>query len=132
METNIKKAFLFLSFALFISVASFAQAKTVSDDEIAFVNFIKVQEGQLYFAVKFNNSLGRRIDISVNDADGDNLYRGNFSGKNFGKVFSAPAELGKLVVIIRSYATKAEHKFEISSEARVIRDAYVTAVSNRQ
>lgn len=127
MET-IKSAFLFLAIIFLTSFASVAQDKTTASDETAFVNFLKVQEGQLYFTVKFNNSLGRRIDITINDAFGENLYQGNFSGKDFGKVFRAPAELGKLVVTIRSYATKAEHKFEISSEARVIQGAYVTAL----
>jgi hypothetical protein len=126
--STFKRAFIFLSIALLTSFASFAQDKTVASDESAFVNFLKVQNGDLYFTVKFNNSLGRRFDITVHDAFGENLYRGNFSGKDFGKVFRAPVELGKLVVTIRSFATKAEHKFEISSEARTVRDAYVTAV----
>jgi hypothetical protein len=128
METISKRAFIFLSIVLLTSFASLAQDKTVETDETAFVNFLKVHNGQLYFTVKFHNSLGRRFDITVNDSYGENLYRGNFSGKDFGRVFRAPAELGKLVITIRSFATKAEHKFEISSEARIIREAYVTAV----
>jgi hypothetical protein len=127
MET-IKSAFLILSIIFLASFAAVAQDKTTANDETAFVNYLKVQDGQLYFTVKFHNSVGRRFDITVYDTNGENLYRGNFSGKEFGKVFRAPAELGKLVVTIRSYATRTEHKFEISSEARVIREAYVTAL----
>jgi hypothetical protein len=127
MET-VKRVLITLSFAVFTSFASFSQDKAASDDETAFVNFLKVQNGQVFFTIKYHNELGRRFDITVNDAYGENLYRGNFSGKEFGKVFRAPAELGKLVVTIRSYATKKEHKFEISSEPRFIQEAYVTIV----
>lgn len=126
METI--KRVLTLSIALFISFASFSQDKAASDDETAFVNFLKVQDGHLFFTIKYHNELGRRFDITVNDADGENLYRGKFTGKDFGKVFRAPAELGKLVVTIRGYGKKTEHKFEISSEPRLIRDTYVTLV----
>ena len=126
---NFRRAVLFLAIALMTSFTSFSQDSTSTvAAEPAYVNFLRVTNGQLFFTVKFNNPSGRRFDIVVNDAYGENLYRGNFSGKDFGKVFRAPAELGKLVVTIRSFATKAEHKFEISSEARVIREAYVTAM----
>jgi hypothetical protein len=124
----IKKALTFLTIALFTSFVGVAQHKAVDNDESAFVNFLKEQNGQLYFTVKYQNAQGRRFDITVYDSYGENLYRGNFKGKDFAKVFRAPAELGKLVVSIRGYGKKAEHKFEISSEARIIRGAYVTAV----
>ena len=128
-----KCAILFLSIVLFASFSSIAQdsTSTVAADP-AYVNFLRVQNGQLFFTVKFNNPNGRRFDIVVNDAWGENLYHGNFTGKDFGKVFRAPAELGKLYVSIRPYGQKAEHKFEISSESRLVQDIYVTAMSNRQ
>ena len=130
---NFRRAILFLALVFMTSFTSFAQdsTSTVAADP-AYVNFLRVTNGQLFFTVKFNNPSGRRFDIVVNDADGENLYRGNFNGKEFGKVFRAPAELGKLYVSIRPYGQKAEHKFEISSEARLVQDIYVTAMSIRQ
>ena len=130
---KIKTAALFLSIALLTSISSLGQdsTSTVTVDP-AYVNFIRVTNGQLFFAVKFMNPNGRRFDIVINDSDGENLYRGNFSGKDFGKVFRAPAELGRLYVTIRPYGQRTEHKFEISSEARLVQDIYVTAMSNRQ
>jgi hypothetical protein len=129
---NFKRAFIILSIAVLTSFSSFAQDSTTVAADPAYVHFLRVTNGQLFFAVKFNNPNGRRFDIIVNDSDGENLYRGNFSGKDFGKVFRAPAELGKLYVSIRPYGQKTEHKFEISSEARLVQDIYVTAMSNRQ
>lgn len=130
---NFKRAFIILSIAVLTSFSSFAQdsTSTVTVDP-AYVNFLRVTNGQLFFAVKFNNPNGRRFDIVINDSDGENLYRGNFSGKDFGKIFRAPAELGRLYVTIRPYGQKTEHKFEISSEARLVQDIYVTAMSNRR
>lgn len=130
---NFKSAFLFLSIVALTSFSSFAQdsTSTVTADP-AYVNFLRVTNGHLFFTVKFHNESGRRFDVVVNDSYGENLYRGNFNGKDFGKVFRAPAELGKLYVTIRPYGQKTEHKFEISSEARLVQDIYVTAMSNRQ
>jgi hypothetical protein len=82
--------------------------------------------------VKFLNPDGRRFDIVVNDSYGENLYQGNFGGKEFGKIFRAPVELGKLYVTIRPYGRKTGHKFEISSEARIVQETYVTTMTNRQ
>jgi hypothetical protein len=130
---NFRSAFLILSIAVLTSLSSFAQDSTSTvAAEPAYVNFLRVTNGQLFFTVKFNNPGGRRFDIVVNDSDGENLYRGNFSGKEFGKVFRAPAELGKLYISIRPYGQKTEHKFEISSESRLVQDIYVTAMSIRQ
>lgn len=127
MET-IKRAFLFLSFISFTSMAAVAKDKDSVKAETAYVNFVKMQDGHLFFAVNYNDSLAQKIMVSVYDSDGENLYRGYFPGKNFGKLFKAPAELGKLTVVIRNPESKAEHKFSISSETRIVRDAFVSAM----
>lgn len=127
-----KRAFLLLSIALLTTFTSIAQDSAVNTNETVFVNFLKLDNGQVFFTVRYNNDLGRKFDILINDEDGESLYRGYFPGKNFSKVFRAPAELGKLQVTVRGFSGKTEHKFEISSESRVIRETYVTAVSNRQ
>lgn len=130
---KITTAILSLSIALLISISSLGQDSTsaVTVDP-ARVNFLKLTDGHLFFTVKFHNPNGRRFEISVNDSDGENLYRGNFSGIDFGKIFRAPAELGKLYVTIRPFGQKTQHRFEISSEDRLVQDVYVTAMSSRQ
>ena len=130
--STFKKAILLLFIAVSASFAAMAQDSSVTTSPTPFVNFLKVQDGQLYFTVKYSNTDGRKFNVLVYNEDGENLYRGYFRGKNFGKIFMAPAELGKLQVTVRDFSGKIEHKFEISSEARVIREAYVTAVGGRQ
>src|SRR5581483_9526026 len=93
---------------------------TVDDDESASVSCLKMEEGQVYFNVKFDNADGGRFNILVNDANGENLYRATFTGKNFNKVFRAPVDNGKLVIIIRDAKDKTSHTFELTTESRIV------------
>ena len=98
---------------------------TFDDDDNISVSCLKMEEGQVYFNVKFENADGGRFDILVNDVNGDNLYRATFTGKNFNKVFRAPVENGKLVIIIRDGKDKMSHKFELSTESRMVQQILV-------
>jgi hypothetical protein len=101
---------------------------TYEDDENATVSCLKMEEGQVYFNVKFENADGGRFDILVNDVTGDNLYRATFTGKNFNKVFRAPVENGKLVIIIRDSKEKTSHRFELSTESKMVQQILVKRV----
>jgi hypothetical protein len=98
---------------------------TYEDGENATVQCLKLEEGQVYFNVKFENADGGRFDILVNDINGDNLYRSTFTGKNFNKVFRAPVENGKLVIIIRDNKDKTSHKFELMTESKMVQQILV-------
>jgi hypothetical protein len=98
---------------------------TYEDGENATVSCLKLEEGQVYFNVKFENADGGRFDILVNDVTGDNLYHASFSGKNFNRVFRAPVENGKLVIIIRDGKDKTSHKFELSTESKMVQQILV-------
>lgn len=98
---------------------------TYEDGENAAVSCLKLEEGQVYFNVKFENADGGRFDILVNDVTGDNLYHASFSGKNFNRVFRAPVENGKLVIIIRDGKDKISHKFELSTESKMVQQILV-------
>jgi hypothetical protein len=98
---------------------------TYEDEENASVSCLKMEEGQVYFNVKFENAEGGRFDILVNDANGDNLYRATFTGKNFNKVFRAPVENGKLVIVIRDSKANTSHKFELSTESKLVQQILV-------
>ncbi|OQP56340.1 hypothetical protein [Niastella populi] len=134
MKTIMLKAFslvkktAFILLAVTVTVTS-ASAKisdsTYEDDENATVSCLKMEEGQVYFNVKFDNADGGRFDILVNDVTGDNLYRATFTGKNFNKVFRAPVENGKLVIIIRDSKEKTSHKFELSTESKMVQQILV-------
>lgn len=98
------------------------------DEENASVSCLKMEEGQVYFNVKFENADGGRFDIIVNDASGDNLYRATFTEKSFNKVFRAPVDNGKLVVIIRDMKEKTSHRFELTTESKMVQQILVKRV----
>jgi hypothetical protein len=121
-----KTAMLLLVVLITLTSATAKNADTTKDDdENASVSCLKMEEGQVYFNVKFENADGGRFDILVNDANGDNLYRATFTGKNFNKVFRAPVENGKLVIVIRDSKDKVDHKFELSTESRMVQQILV-------
>jgi hypothetical protein len=95
------------------------------DDQNASVSCLKMEEGQVYFKVKYDNADGGRFDIVVNDGAGENLYRATFTGKNFDRVFKAPVDNGRLVIMIRDNNNKTTQTFELTTEARMVQQIYV-------
>jgi hypothetical protein len=120
-----KTVIMLLAVIVTLSSATAKVSDSTFDDENASVSCLKMEEGQVYFNVKFDNADGGRFDILVNDANGDNLYRATFTGKNFNKVFRAPVENGKLVIVIRDNKEKTSHKFELSTESRMVQQILV-------
>jgi hypothetical protein len=120
-----KTVIMLLAVILTINSATAKVSDSTIDEENASVSCLKMEEGQVYFNVKFENAEGGRFDILVNDANGDNLYRATFTGKNFNKVFRAPVENGKLVIVIRDSKANTSHKFELSTEAKMVQQILV-------
>ena len=121
-----KTAFMLLVLSItYVSATANTSDSTREDDENASVSCLKMEEGQVYFKVNFENADGGRFDILVNDVNGDNLYRATFTGQHFNKVFRAPVENGKLVIIIRDSKDKTDHRFELSTESRLVQQILV-------
>ena len=120
-----KTVIMLLAVIVTLTSATAKVSDSAFDDENASVSCLKMEEGQVYFNVKFENADGGRFDILVNDANGDNLYRATFTGKNFNKVFRAPVENGKLVIVIRDSKANTSHKFELSTESKMVQQILV-------
>ena len=120
-----KTAILLLAVIVTLTSATAKVSDSTFDEENASVSCLKMEEGQVYFNVKFENADGGRFDILVNDVNGDNLYRATFTGQHFNKVFRAPVENGKLVIIIRDSKEKTDHRFELSTESRMVQQILV-------
>lgn len=119
-----KTAFMLLVLSItYVSATANTPDSTREDGQDAIVSCLKMEEGQVYFNVKYDNADGGRFDILVNDINGDNLYRSTFTGKNFNKVFRAPVENGKLVIIIRD--AQGNHKFELTTESKMVQEILV-------
>lgn len=120
-----KTAVLLLAVMVTLTASANVPDTTLEEGENAAVSCLKLEEGQVYFNVKFENADGGRFDILVNDVNGDNLYHAAFTGKNFNRVFRAPVENGKLVIIIRDGKDKISHKFELSTESKMVQQILV-------
>jgi len=120
-----KTALLLMAVLITLTSATAKVSDSTIDDENATVSCLKMEEGQVYFSVKFENADGGRFDVLVNDVNGDNLYRATFTGKNFNKVFRAPVENGKLVIVIRDSNNKTTQKFELATESKMVQQIYV-------
>ena len=120
-----KTAILLLVVIATLTSATAKVTDSTYEDGDASVSCLKMEEGQVYFKVNFENADGGRFDILVNDVNGDNLYRATFTGQHFNKVFRAPVENGKLVIIIRDSKDKTDHKFELSTESRMVQQILV-------
>ena len=124
--TTRKIVIMLLAVILTVPAAIASGGDTTTTDENAAVYALRVENEQVYFVVKYDNAAGEKFEISINDAFGENLYRGTFINKNFNRVFRAPADNGKLVVVIRDAKTKESQKFEITAEAKLVQQAIVT------
>ena len=120
-----KTAIMLLVVLVTLTSATANVPDTTYEDGDASVSCLKMEEGQVYFKVNFENADGGRFDILVNDVNGDNLYRATFTGQHFNKVFRAPVENGKLVIIIRDTKDRTDHKFELSTESRMVQQILV-------
>ena len=120
-----KTAIMLLVVLVTLTSATAKVVDTTYEDGDATVSCLKMEEGQVYFNVKFENADGGRFDILVNDVNGDNLYHAAFTGKNFNRVFRAPVENGKLVIIIRDGKDRVSHKFELSTESKMVQQILV-------
>jgi hypothetical protein len=125
--TTITKKMVIMLLAVILAVpgAIASGGDTTVIDETGVVYALRVENEQVFFVVKFDNASGEKFDVVINDAFGENLYRGTFAEKNFNRVFRAPSENGKLTVIIKSVKAKTPQKFEITSEAKIVTQAYV-------
>ncbi|OQP59194.1 hypothetical protein A3860_38460 [Niastella vici] len=120
-----KTAIMLLVVLVTLTSATAKVSDSTYEDGDASVSCLKMEEGQVYFKVNFENADGGRFDILVNDVNGDNLYRATFNGQHFNKVFRAPVENGKLVIIIRDSKDKTDHRFELSTESRLVQQILV-------
>src|SRR5690242_10100167 len=102
-----KMVIMVLAVILTVPAAIASGGDTATTDENAAVYALRVENEQIFFVVKYDNAAGEKFEVSINDAFGENLYRGTFSDKSFNRVFRAPVENGKLVVVIRDAKSKA-------------------------
>ncbi len=127
MKTFFRSAF--LASALFVVAASGAAAQKTAGSSIAStaaVSYLGCNTDQLSFLVKYETENGEKFNITITDADGNELFNESFSDKKFSKIFKTPLETGSLIFAICNLKNKEEKKFQVSTERRTVDEFSIT------
>jgi len=105
--------------------------KTPGSATTAEVKYVGSTEGQPLFNVLYHNGTGARFSIRVLDNEGNQLFLGSYTEKNFDKKFrmEGTETNGKLVFIIRNYKDNSVQSFEVNSNTRLVEDVEVKEVN---
>jgi hypothetical protein len=89
---------------------------------IASVSFVGSVDDQLSFLMNYENESGEKFVVNIVDVDGVSLFEGVFSDKKFAKTFRVPREVGNISFTISSYKNKADKKFQVTTERKMIEE----------
>jgi hypothetical protein len=139
--SNTRKAIkLFILAAVLTSFSLSSQANDPKDKprdnkhrgsaSTAEVSYIGGKDGDMFFNVVYNNMTGAKFNIIVLDGEGNRIFQGSFTDKQFDRKFKVTGtEAGsKLVFIVRSGFDNSLQRFEIASDTKMIEDIEVKEV----
>jgi hypothetical protein len=129
LNANVRSRFFkATAFALVLSSATYAgTAAPDPGTKNTVVKHLATTSQSLFFEVKIANETGEKFSVSIKDENGNNLYRGVYSDKNFVKKFKLPRTVSdKLVFVVRTAAGNTTEAFEISSNTKVMEEIIVT------
>lgn len=89
------------------------------------VTSLGVSEGKVKFNLKCQNADGDKFYVELMDTEGNKLYKEMFTDKHFNKTFVASSDLGKIFLIVTNVKDKSRHKFEISTEERIVQEVSI-------
>jgi hypothetical protein len=72
--------------------------------------------------MNYENESGEKFVVNIVDADGISLFEGVFSDKKFVKTFRVPREAGNISFTISSHKNKADKKFQVTTERKMIEE----------
>ncbi len=93
------------------------------------VTAVGVENAEIVFNVKHQNSNEDKLYIALADKEGTKLYNEVVSVKNFDKTFRINAEVGTVYLIVTNARTKASEKYEISPRSRIVEDVSINTVN---
>lgn len=124
---TIRKSILVIALALTGFTAVNAAGTPVAEKEPT-VTSMGVVSGQVVFNLKYDNIENENVEVALTDKDGNRFYRQVFSDKNLNKTFKVPAEVESFVVKVTNLKTKAEQRFEISTQHQFYQEVTVKSV----
>jgi outer membrane phospholipase A len=118
----IRNAFFVTAFS-FLTIIS-AHAQTVAQP--ASLSYLGTANDQMAFVLKYANESGEKYAVTIKDKEGIVLFDGTYTDKVFSKTFKIPTDMEDLIFVISNAKNRAEKKFQVSTERRVVEEVYVT------
>ncbi|HYE55284.1 MAG TPA: hypothetical protein VD996_10585 [Chitinophagaceae bacterium] len=114
---------LFSAFTLVVllSLANSTYAQTMVSAQApataqAALKYLGAHEDGMLFHLQFRNEAGAKFRVSIHDAQGEELFNGVFSDKNFDKKFQLPkVTKDKIAFTITELNGKQLHLFEVNT-----------------
>jgi hypothetical protein len=126
-----KKLFLgnLLAAAMFLSAqATPANTNNTFGPDKAEVKYTGIdKENQLSFKVKYSNPTGSSFSLSVLDGNGETIYKGYFSDKNFDKTVKLPKfEASKISFLIEDGRNNVKEQYTVNITTQVLEEVTVS------
>ena len=120
-----------LSALIFSSVCAYSQSVTSGDEtsKNAVIRYLGSDEEMFIFNVQYNNVLGDKFILEINDNSGNALFRSIYSDRVFYKKFKIPKEIGKLNFTIKNIKDKSKYTFLVDSNIRTYEDVVISRVN---
>lgn len=112
----------FVSAFTVMSVLTTSAKSTPVLTPVASVSFVGSVDDQLSFLMNYENESGEKFIVNIFDTDGVSLFEGVFADKKFTKTFRIPREAGNLIFTISSFKNKADKKFQVTTERKMIEE----------
>ena len=116
-----RNVFFVSAFTVMSMLTASAKSKPVVTP-VASVSYVGSIDDQSSFLMNYENESGEKFVVNIVDADGVSLFEGVFSDKKFAKTFRVPREAGNISFTISSYKNKAEKKFQVTTERKMIEE----------
>lgn len=95
------------------------------------VSYIPVSDNQGIYSVAYNNVTGSRFSLQILDENGNQLYQGVYTDKDFRQRFrlAEPDNYTKLVFVIRNLGDHSYQRFEVDASTHLVEDVDVKALN---
>lgn len=119
---------LFLSAIL--SVISFAGAnaqktQAVVNSPVNTVTYVGTVDEHVNFLLNYDNEANEKYVVIVSNASGKTLYEEVYSDRKLTKIFSVPVDFGNVTFTIAAYRNKADKKFQVVTERKVVEEVTI-------
>jgi hypothetical protein len=113
-----------------LSVIAFAGANAQKTQATATapvntVTYIGTVDEHVNFLVNYDNEANEKFVVIVSDPAGKTLYEEVYSDRKLTKIFSVPVDFGNVTFTIAAYKNKADKKFQVVTERRVVEEVIV-------